>query len=670
MPEILTESFCERCGTRYTFQSTAPKVGRLAKIKVLSRGLKNYVLSDETSLDEALSDARSTDDRQHSVEQLDAFHKTFNFCMSCRQYTCGNCWNDLEGRCLSCAPSLSVGVLPSSYPTLNPVAGIGAIGGNGNGHTPALEMDAFPADPTAWPEVDLASAPDQPAGIEPSLSSGAAVKPVSRLEALFGREAAARIEANAPRTEGDESEMIGLEDLRAEDLEPAEADVATVAADVDADAGEDEEAVAAVAEAPDVAAVVAAPDVAAEADELDVEADAAGALEVEATDAPDVAGEAEELEVAAAATHDVLTMAVGKADADADATAAAEPVAEPTRAALTSAEKAVAADELAERPAAEEPAEEVAEEPVAADERIAAIAAVAATAEEPEADSLAPAAELGVPLATVLPVDPETDELAAAAAAQTHGLLDKFRARPEAMPTPKPTTTPWTVPAPAARPAAPAYPAFSLPTTAPTAPAAPQMPYAASGQPMPQATPQPYGTPTAYPAPTPPPYGGAQAYPAQAAQPYPGPAQPPYVAPVQPYPAPASPYAAQTQPSPYPTIQPQYAAPAPPPTPAAPSWRMVAPEGPWVASAPSNGHVHEPGPASTGPEPQWPAAPAWPAPVARTSRTRGAEAVWAESTRDLLNRPETGVSACFNCGLPLSATARFCRRCGTSQVNS
>ena len=24
MPEILTESFCERCGTRYTFESDAP----------------------------------------------------------------------------------------------------------------------------------------------------------------------------------------------------------------------------------------------------------------------------------------------------------------------------------------------------------------------------------------------------------------------------------------------------------------------------------------------------------------------------------------------------------------------------------------------------------------------------------------------------------------------
>ena len=191
MPEILTESFCERCGTRYTFQSSAPKVGRMAKMKVLSRGLKNYVLSDETSLDEALADARSIDDREHSVEQLDAFHKTFNFCMSCRQYTCANCWNDREGRCFSCAPSLSVGVLPSGMPALNPIAGMAALtnGHVGNGH------EALQADGSAWPEADLGIASD-----DSSFSGTEEVeeKPVSRLEALFGREEAARIKASAP----------------------------------------------------------------------------------------------------------------------------------------------------------------------------------------------------------------------------------------------------------------------------------------------------------------------------------------------------------------------------------------------------------------------------------------------------------------------------------------
>jgi hypothetical protein len=103
MTEILTESFCERCGTRYTFESTRPRV-RLKGVKVLSRGLKNFVLSDDTSMDEAMAAARSETDRESTAHQLDAFHRTFSFCMSCRQYTCPNCWNEVEARCLSCAP--------------------------------------------------------------------------------------------------------------------------------------------------------------------------------------------------------------------------------------------------------------------------------------------------------------------------------------------------------------------------------------------------------------------------------------------------------------------------------------------------------------------------------------------------------------------------------------
>jgi hypothetical protein len=103
MPEILTESFCERCGTRYTFESTAPKP-RMGRFKTLSKGLKNFVLDDDTSLDEALAAARNEESREATSEQLDAFHKTFNFCMSCRQYTCGNCWNEAEGQCLTCSP--------------------------------------------------------------------------------------------------------------------------------------------------------------------------------------------------------------------------------------------------------------------------------------------------------------------------------------------------------------------------------------------------------------------------------------------------------------------------------------------------------------------------------------------------------------------------------------
>jgi hypothetical protein len=117
MTEILTESFCERCGTRYTFESARPRV-RLKGVKVLSRGLKNFVMSDDSSIDEAMAAARSDTDRELTAHQLDAFHKTFNFCMSCRQYTCPNCWNEAEARCLSCAPHLGQEVMAAPFPDL------------------------------------------------------------------------------------------------------------------------------------------------------------------------------------------------------------------------------------------------------------------------------------------------------------------------------------------------------------------------------------------------------------------------------------------------------------------------------------------------------------------------------------------------------------------------
>src|SRR5690242_11587739 len=137
MPEILTESFCERCGTRYTFESVAPrKTRRIGQFKTLSRGVKNWVMSDDSSLDEALAAARSDEEREVTAQQLDAFHATFNFCMNCRQYTCANCWNVAEGRCLTCAPNLSQEVLPAPFPDAAPFEPAG--------------LDAM-----AWPEVDL-----------------------------------------------------------------------------------------------------------------------------------------------------------------------------------------------------------------------------------------------------------------------------------------------------------------------------------------------------------------------------------------------------------------------------------------------------------------------------------------------------------------------------------
>ena len=260
MPEILTESFCERCGTRYTFESAAPRTARLKGIRVLSRGFKNFVMSDDTSIDEAMAAARSETDREVTSQQLDAFHKTFNFCMSCRQYTCGNCWNEAEGRCLTCAPHLGHEILAAPFPDLDPNRGFtvtnGANGSDGNGHA---QIDG--PDTLAWPSMDL-----DPGivGSEEETTS-AEIEPIdaaARLAAL-GATAALSIEAHgsaetlavaATAEIPTEAEFEGGDVAQVEptiaEMEPAtevvaEAEVAAVA---EVEAHEPEAEVAAVAE--------------------------------------------------------------------------------------------------------------------------------------------------------------------------------------------------------------------------------------------------------------------------------------------------------------------------------------------------------------------------------------------------------------------------------------
>jgi hypothetical protein len=102
MAEALTESFCERCGTRYEF--TAPtRLNPLRKTRGLVTGLKNYIMSQD-ALSDSVSDAMRSEEEELAVAHLEAFHSAFNFCIDCRQYTCTNCWNDGAGRCRSCAP--------------------------------------------------------------------------------------------------------------------------------------------------------------------------------------------------------------------------------------------------------------------------------------------------------------------------------------------------------------------------------------------------------------------------------------------------------------------------------------------------------------------------------------------------------------------------------------
>ncbi|MGZ9160058.1 MAG: hypothetical protein ACXW4T_02740 [Candidatus Limnocylindrales bacterium] len=188
MPEILTESFCERCGTRYTFESTAPRGARLKGLKVVSRGLKNFVMSDDTSIDEAMAAARSETDREVTTQQLDAFHKTFNFCLSCRQYTCADCWNEGEGRCLSCAPSVGHEILPAPFPQLDASGTLIHDGNYGNGNQAASGFAVPAAGTMSWPTSDLLRDDDLPAedAATPGLAEADDLEPTDLLARLGG----------------------------------------------------------------------------------------------------------------------------------------------------------------------------------------------------------------------------------------------------------------------------------------------------------------------------------------------------------------------------------------------------------------------------------------------------------------------------------------------------
>jgi ribosomal protein L40E len=445
MPEILTESFCERCGTRYTFEAVKPRVGRFGRVRTLSRGVSNYVLRDGTSFGEALADARSDIDRRVSIEQLDAFHKTFNFCMQCRQYTCGNCWNEAEGLCITCAPRpdqvgrdivVELDLVSRSARDM-PLNGNGHTGPNGAGNDAVASAAGVTPD---WPSMDLEPADEHPAINLPAAPTAARN---ASSQAILDSPA-------APRTEP--------HDLAA----TTAAQTASLLARFRAFRTEDDAEVAATAPmAPEPEPIVA---------EL----------------------------------------------------IAPEPMAPELIASEPMAPELIASEPMALEPMALEP------EPIVA---------------EPEATVAGQAAE-------TVPAGPPAERA---------------------------TTPVWQVVAPEV--------------------------------PLPAHAPAPGAAPIVSPSPSPIPSNGRAK---------------------------------------------EAGVPA---APAEPAWPPAQP----VSEMPRG--------AST-PGPQWPASPSWPAPLPRVPHIRGADVVWAQSNRDLLNRPETGVQACVSCGLPLSATARFCRRCGTNQVSA
>ena len=553
MPEILTESFCERCGTRYTFESAAPrKTRRLGQIKTLSKGMKNWVMSDDTSLDEAMAAARNDDDREVTSQQLDAFHATFNFCMSCRQYTCGNCWNGAEGRCLSCAPHLGHEVLPAAVSEQAPPAGV------------RLEVDA-------WPQVDLttAAAPELAAGNGNGHDAGA-----SALES------------------GD-----AWAEVASQDAEPFE------------------------------------------------EFDATARLAFLTGDAP-------------LPTHATEAPAIDEPAAveDAEEHVAESPSVE------TSLIREAAADEMV--PAVEAVADEAVADELAPEPPVA-------SAEPPVSEPLTAAA-----------TEPETAESAIEAkastgAARTSDLLRRFRpgqnidaelaafeaelerAEPGAEPEPV-AAEPLAVvaePEPIAAVAAEPEPVATAAKPEPE-------PVAAEPQPVP-ATPAPEPLP-AQPEPT------AAAGPELAAGPEPEP----------------EPVAATHAPEPEPEPEPTKGWPMPRLTPDVPrgdrieqpTWQIFAPDAtPAVTPPTTPAPPATPSAPAASADPQWPVrtdeveSPAMALLANRASRS--SDALWAASAQEVLARPPltvpagvpSGVQPCTSCGLSLSATARFCRRCGTRQ---
>ena len=204
MTEILTESFCERCGTRYTFETASHRARPLSRLSTLGRGLRHYLATEDASLDESMAVARSDDEQRSATAQLEAFHRTFNFCLSCRQYTCTECWNPVEGRCLSCAPLPYTETIAPAATLSAPVMTIAAPPQITRPPIEILPREApfQPSQPSGW-DVEPEPEPETEAALE----TEAASRPATEDEPIEAT-AAAPVEAEAAEPEVGEPEAV------------------------------------------------------------------------------------------------------------------------------------------------------------------------------------------------------------------------------------------------------------------------------------------------------------------------------------------------------------------------------------------------------------------------------------------------------------------------------
>jgi hypothetical protein len=143
MTDNVIQSFCERCGARFTqpapVERPAPPAGMLGRFRRRN------------------PDLEGTPADGSALPISDAFKDTFHFCLGCRRYNCPECWNEQAGHCLSCRPLDGPAVadpVPADARTLTPGAGAGSA------------ADPQPiSEPTRWPTGDLgARAPATTAG--------------------------------------------------------------------------------------------------------------------------------------------------------------------------------------------------------------------------------------------------------------------------------------------------------------------------------------------------------------------------------------------------------------------------------------------------------------------------------------------------------------------------
>ena len=134
MTDNVIQSFCERCGARFTqpapAERPAPPAGMLGRFR------RRTPDSDGTPADDS------------ALPVSDAFKDTFHFCLGCRRYNCPDCWNQQAGHCLSCRPLDGPAVDEPAVTvarTLTPATDAGSA------------ADAPPvSEPTRWPTGDLA----------------------------------------------------------------------------------------------------------------------------------------------------------------------------------------------------------------------------------------------------------------------------------------------------------------------------------------------------------------------------------------------------------------------------------------------------------------------------------------------------------------------------------